>query len=367
MSGTCVFCGEAGKLTGEHVFGEWLTRLGLPSEATKTHASPHNRLGRNLGATKPFTMTVREVCAPCNNGWMSRLERVSQRALSPLIRGEPGSISNEDVGLVAAWAHKTVLMNMMITPEAARARGDNVFADEYHAVYEARDQSSPVGRTRFWIGRYEGSRLSAAWLTPMTVGLSGEPVPDVPQAYVMTLVIGALVLQGIRFTTPLLEFDLENPGFETLWPRNGPVDWPPAASLDDERFLKACDGFYLSPRGLPVRVKPWVPAMDLPRSEMEGDLVRLPALCGKHDLYYPARLMHEGIRGVSHAFVATCACRASYLIVTWRGGAKCRSACLEVPAEGDPTVKEYQALPGEEIVLESSSGTFVCKRLPPGM
>jgi hypothetical protein len=297
---------------------------------------------------------------------MSRLERVAHRVLSPLIRGEPGSISVEDVGLVAAWTHKTVLVNMMITPEASRARGDSVFAGEYRALYEARDQPSPVSRTRFWIGRYEGERLAAAWLTPMTVNLSGEPVPDVPQAYVMTLVIGALVLQGIRFTTPLLEFDLENPGFEIFWPRKGPIDWPLAASLDDERFLKTCDGLFLSPRGLPVRVKPWKPATELPRSEVEGDLVRLPALCGKHDLHYPDVLGHDGMRGVFHAFVARCGCGASYLIVTERDGAHCKAACPKAPADADPIVEKYQALPGKEVVLEGPSSTFVCKRLPPG-
>src|SRR4051794_11471516 len=71
---TCVFCGSGGKLTGEHVFGDWLSRIGLSTESVLQAAGPLNRSLRRMGVTRPFGWTVRDVCGPCNNGWMSRLE-----------------------------------------------------------------------------------------------------------------------------------------------------------------------------------------------------------------------------------------------------------------------------------------------------
>lgn len=55
-------------------------------------AGPLNRIGRELGVRRPFRQTVRDVCGDCNHGWMSRLEVVAQRVLTPFILGQPGQI-----------------------------------------------------------------------------------------------------------------------------------------------------------------------------------------------------------------------------------------------------------------------------------
>jgi len=65
---SCAFCGFTGKLTGEHVFGDWLTRIGLDLEPVEHGAGPLNRIGRSFGAHPPFRQKVKDVCADCNNG-----------------------------------------------------------------------------------------------------------------------------------------------------------------------------------------------------------------------------------------------------------------------------------------------------------
>lgn len=36
MPAVCAFCGRAGKLTGEHVFGDWVGRIGLDGIRCRT-------------------------------------------------------------------------------------------------------------------------------------------------------------------------------------------------------------------------------------------------------------------------------------------------------------------------------------------
>lgn len=98
MARTCIFCGSSGPLSKEHVLGDWLTRIGLDLEPVEHMAGRLNRIGRDMGVALPFRQRVRDVCAPCNGGWMSRLEQVAQRVLTPFILGEPGTIEIPDQG-----------------------------------------------------------------------------------------------------------------------------------------------------------------------------------------------------------------------------------------------------------------------------
>lgn len=62
MTGTCVFCGSADTMTGEHVLGEWLSKVGLDLDPVPHGAGWLNRIGRDLGVRPPFRQKVRDVC-----------------------------------------------------------------------------------------------------------------------------------------------------------------------------------------------------------------------------------------------------------------------------------------------------------------
>jgi hypothetical protein len=87
---TCAFCANTGKLTGEHVLGDWLSKVGLDLRPVPHGTGWLNRIGRELGTRPPFRQTVRDVCGNCNHGWMSHLEAIAQRVLTPFILGDPG-------------------------------------------------------------------------------------------------------------------------------------------------------------------------------------------------------------------------------------------------------------------------------------
>lgn len=176
--GTCAFCALTGKLTQEHVLGDWLSTIGLDLRPAPHVTGPLNRIDRNLGVRPPFRQTV-GICGLCNNGWMSRLENAAKRTLTPFILGNPGHLAPEDTGPVAAWLQKTALTAMLVSSEKERAAGYGLPPSEYHHLWTLRDQKVPLPASQLWIGRYTGQRrLDATWVTPITITINGLPEPD---------------------------------------------------------------------------------------------------------------------------------------------------------------------------------------------
>lgn len=81
--GTCAFCGVPGRLTREDFTPKWLSRhinKHLPPEdkwqAVEIRFSgdrPYGERSRIVGGARAIKPVI--VCAPCNNGWMARLEQ----------------------------------------------------------------------------------------------------------------------------------------------------------------------------------------------------------------------------------------------------------------------------------------------------
>jgi hypothetical protein len=110
-----------------------------------------------------------------------------------------------------------------------------------------------------------------------------------------------------------------------------------------------------------VVLQRWREATDLPDSQAKGGTVRLPTPCWKHNAYYPGVLVAEAVRGRFHACMTSCDCGKAYLVRTEPDGALFR-------AEGSPAAiqAKYEALPGEELVIEDEGGMFVCKPIAAG-
>lgn len=357
---TCPFCDVSGKLTAEHVLGDWLSRMGLDLGPVAHGAGPLNGIGQELGVRPPFRQTVR-VCGECNNGWMSRLEVVAQRALTPFILGEPGEIVAADTGAVAAWVQKTALTAMLVSSETERDSGYGLPASEYRGLWTLRDEARPLPASQFWIGRYVGwSRLASTWVTPLAVIVEGLPEADRPQAYGLTVVLGQLVVHGVRFTTPSLQVELSTrQELPQLWPMTGPVRGSGGVPVDDAAFLGFAGGKDLRSTEPHIEVRPWRPATELAAGRAVQGMVELPTICGKHVAYYPAGLVDEAMGGRFYAFGTACECGTAYLIHTEPDGAQCKAAGTE------ETISElYEHLPGEQWELRDEHGMFACKLLP---
>lgn len=99
---------------------------------------------------------------------------------------------------------------------------------------------------------------------------------------------------------------------------------------------------------------------NLPESELQGNMIKLPALCGKHNVFYPAKL---GVLAVQqhkfHVFMTQCECGNAYIVATQEDGAHFRNG-------GNPMSisDEYEKLPWPEKKIKDSKGIFFCKEAP---
>jgi hypothetical protein len=107
-----------------------------------------------------------------------------------------------------------------------------------------------------------------------------------------------------------------------------------------------------------IRLAPFKPAIELERTTLEGELIRLPLLCGKHESFYPAALAGETLRtGTSYSFLTGCECPMGYIVRTEADGA-------HVKKSGEPIAIEaaYEALAGQEYIIEDRDGVFFFKQ-----
>jgi hypothetical protein len=348
-------------LTREHVLPDWLTGIGLDLEPSIHQAGPLNKLPRQWPA-KPFTTTVKMVCATCNNGWLSELEGAARPVITPLIRGESRRLPPGDQALIAAWTCKTALVSLLISSDEARQSGYRVPASEYEALHAQRGRVEPLPFSQYWIGSYAGGRrASSIWVTPFVIEVTGAgSSPEIPSGYVMTLVLGSLLVQGVRFTQPLLQVELAAEwGFLDIWPPSDTLPWPTSGVAADDAALDQMNHaqtFISQTKG--VRLSPFKPATELPASALEGRLMRLPLYCGKHEAFYPAELAQETLRtGRHYTFLTGCECPLGYIIRTEADGAHMKKW-------GEPAAIEaaYEEWPGEEFVIEDHQGVFFFKQ-----
>lgn len=360
MARHCAFCGSSSGLTREHVLPDWLTAIGLDPEPSIHQSGPLNRLPHQWSA-KPFTTTVRMVCAKCNNGWLSELEGAPKPIIAPLIRGEARRLPYEDQALIAAWTCKTALVSLLMSSDEARAGGYGVPPTEYAALYAQRNRMEPLPFSQYWIGSFTGDRrTSSIWITPFVIEVVGtDSPPDIPSGYVMTLVLGALLVQGVRFTAPALQVELTTEwGFLEIWPPQDTFPWPASGFADDETLDRMNHAKTFVVQAECVRLSRFKPATELPRSTVEdGDLIRLPLYCGKHEAFYPAALAGKTLHtGRHYVFLTGCECPLGYIIRTEADGA-------HMKRYGEPAAIEqaYEAWPGEESAIEDDYGVFFFK------
>lgn len=361
MPASCVFCGSTDSLTREHLFGQWVSKIGLDLTPVQHHAGPLNRLPRDMGKQPPYRQTVKSFCASCNNGWMSKLEVTARRVLTPLILGQQGTVALEDQASIAIWAQKTALTAMLLSSEEQRAGGYGLALSEYRLLYKCQSKMEPLEASQLWIGRYDGEAgFSCVRVTPLTVRIPGLPEPERPQGYAITIVLGELVLHGVRLTAPMLALDLATKlGMPQIWPCHAPAPWPTGQPCREDRLTRLADGNLLRSATEDVELCAWSPATQLPQSTVVDGKIKVPTVCGKHSYYYPQALLAEAHHGRYYAFVTGCECPVAYLIHMEADGVHCRAA-------GEPTGVSamYEDLPGEEFILRDHAGEFICKRLP---
>jgi hypothetical protein len=340
------------------VLPDWLTGIDLDLTPSGHQFGRLNRVPRQWSA-RPFTTTVKMVCSACNSGWLSELEGAVKPVLQPLILGEARRLPDDDQALIAAWTCKTALVSLLQHSQDDRRDGYGVPPGEYTALYEQRDRREPLPFSHYWTGSYTGSRAFSIWITPFVIEAVGaESPPDIPSGYAMTVALGKLIVQGVRFTEPALQVELATTwGFLDIWPPTDTFPWPAVGVADDATLDRMNRAQTLVSQTKGVRLSAYKPATELPASALDGRLIRLPLYCGKHEALYPAALAQRTLRtGRHYVFLSGCECPYGYIIRTEADGA-------HMKRWGEPAAIEaaYEDWPGEEFVIEDDHGVFYFK------
>jgi hypothetical protein len=209
----CVFCREHG-VTAQHVIhDDWKNKVPIPDSPSEFYYSKHGEAGTRPDAPL-FGLQVKQVCGPCNRGWMVRLELdVEPWILNPDMLDAPFSPKT-----FRRWAIMTAIMRSYVDHSrwgvVPRAELQRLYAGEdlpeWH-VFVGKTHARQLRHAFYAVGKGDGS------------GLLGGIV----QA---SFVIGAAVVVCLRIFAPDAEPSL-HAGFKDFYVHR--VDYLTEVSTSD--------------------------------------------------------------------------------------------------------------------------------------
>jgi hypothetical protein len=216
MARRCIFCGRS-DLTREHILAQWINGV-LPGEGTHVaHVEVGEGTLSRANLTHRLDHVIKQVCRPCNQGWMADLEGNVQPLLTPMIQGNGTKLSSRQQAIVARWAVKTsTLMGLVDKPPRP-------FTSDHFRWLAG--QQDPPPNAYVGIAAYGGSSWACRWdrhwfdASLLTIRHNDVRVDT------STLCIGHLVLQVIEWPIDYSGVSFGRPpGFDALtlqiWPRD---------------------------------------------------------------------------------------------------------------------------------------------------
>jgi hypothetical protein len=202
LTETCIFCG-ATPLTREHLWPDWLRRQVQIREGF-THRIEQESDGVETRdrtfTTPPFNQVVKAVCAGCNGGWMSGLESTAKPILQQLIYAKGAVLSVEDQRTLASWAFLKACVFDRLHPEEPA-----IPAEHLSRLFTYRQ--APATGVAIWLGTYEAHDIGHYAYQALRIGHADLPEPDSPNIYIVTITIGALIVQVAASLVPGLSVD----------------------------------------------------------------------------------------------------------------------------------------------------------------
>jgi hypothetical protein len=111
MPQECAFCPATAKLSGEHLWSDWMRKLFKSKSFRFKQIDEEGKVVKQW-RSQARDLTAKVVCKPCNEGWMSSLElQHAKPALSDLIVGNKVStLSQSRSNSVALFAFKSAVI-----------------------------------------------------------------------------------------------------------------------------------------------------------------------------------------------------------------------------------------------------------------
>lgn len=183
MARLCLFCdNNAG--SREHLWPKWIIARG--------HYGPlRHQIRKNEAIIIRPELTIRTVCQPCNNGWMSKLESDCIPVIGSMLQGLSVPLSQEQQELISVWAMKTAMMMDSIKGRDAEKRFYT-----HNECEQLRLQRATPNETRIWLGHYISEGLGG-FGTDFTVVAAELGMQPVARGIATTIVVGHLALQVV--------------------------------------------------------------------------------------------------------------------------------------------------------------------------
>ncbi|TVS86044.1 hypothetical protein [Mycobacterium helveticum] len=238
----CIFCGAQPPLSGEHIFGDWLRKLGNTGEGVR-EIIPGDGSEPIIQRGGMFSKKLKIVCSACNSEWMSQLEEAAKPLLVrmfslPFLPYQHPQIvlDTSDQVALARWAFKTVVI-------AAYVGRRETFPAPH--CKEFCSTSSPPQHVQIWTGTasvpnhpIHGEHLAEAQFQPMELNTSSPDGSTIFPGYKshLRLFNVVFVVMGYVADTDIARFDPSKDlrrMLTPLWPPNqDDVVWPPPANVD---------------------------------------------------------------------------------------------------------------------------------------
>ena len=246
----CIFCGERGKLTDEHVLPKWIVKMldvsgpvFIEATLSGTTARVHRRQDLNIRLKK-------RVCQKCNTTWMSQLENsVKPFLTSMILNNNSVELNIADQQQLAIWALKTAfvleLAWQQLYPSARPKQGYTASDAELAWIT---NHSMPPPRSRVWIGGIDAKHRLTLGHSTNSLQVHFMKLEVIVPCHLTTFHIGYLAFQVfsvdfvIADSVGMSEFDISPPEelrnfFTTLWPRlHSNVSWPQKYFFDDSQW-----------------------------------------------------------------------------------------------------------------------------------
>ena len=250
---SCIFCGDTGPLTDEHVFPEWLRQLGYTGDGWREVIDEDSQLTTRIEVGSPFNKKLKVLCASCNNEWGSQLEEAAKPILLQLFNADPHvKLNASSQQLLARWAFKTLCVINRV--------GSRSVIPEEHAHALRTHDTIPEG-VQMWVGTASGEvnprgeELVQARIIPRNAHIT-MPAGEHDHAFYQARfrLLNIFVDVAGQLTNDLtLEFSMDGDLGRALLPiyplKHQDIWFPPALSLD---VLGGIDGFSQIPlTGLP--------------------------------------------------------------------------------------------------------------------
>ncbi|WP_449411375.1 hypothetical protein [Methylobacterium komagatae] len=241
---TCIFCGEAREMSKEHVFPDWIGQ-----SIKKDERAWHPEFRMMPDGTIPkfvkknghaFTRKIRNVCARCNNTWMSALENKNKSVLEKLMRSEIHLASVEEQKSIAEWAIlKTIVQDCFRNPDKSIAS-----MEDRRKIFE--EGIFPSGWA-VWIGRIDAPFWECSYFYSDISLNPREATSDGPfnSAGISIYTMGCLFLYVVSNNSEITLIEFTNPAnlLRQIYPRpDGKLLWPAVDLISPKEFLSYLNG-----------------------------------------------------------------------------------------------------------------------------